>query len=455
MNMVKTVVIDVVGLSSSLIGEYTPFIKDYISRKNIAPINPMLPAVTTAVQSTYLTGKWPSEHGIVGNGWYDKLECEIKFWKQSNKLVAGDKIWDRAREAEPGFTCSNMFWWYNMYSSADYSATPRPNYLADGRKIPDCYTQHAKLRDWLQKELGQFPLFQFWGPGANIKSTRWIADASMLTDERYNPTLTLIYLPHLDYCLQKFGPRVSDISKELQEIDKVVKDLVNFYENKHAEIIILSEYGIGPVNEPIYLNRLFRENGLLQIREERGLELLDAGASKAFAVADHQIAHVYLNDPSVEEKIRSLLASLSGIAMVLDKKEQERYHIAHERSGDFVVVAEPNGWFTYYFWFDDKKAPDYARSVDIHKKPGYDPVEMFMTSKLRAGYKLLRKKSGLRYVMDVIPLDANLIKGSHGSPAVSPEYYPVLISDYAPESGSLIATDVYGVIWNTLRQKKR
>jgi predicted AlkP superfamily pyrophosphatase or phosphodiesterase len=235
----------------------------------------------------------------------------------------------------------------------------------------------------------------------------------------------------------------------------VVKDLVNFYENKHAEIIILSEYGIGPVNEPIYLNRLFRENGLLQIREERGLELLDAGASKAFAVADHQIAHVYLNDPSVEEKIRSLLASLSGIAMVLDKKEQERYHIAHERSGDFVIVAEPNGWFTYYFWFDDKKAPDYARSVDIHKKPGYDPVEMFMTSKLRAGYKLLRKKSGLRYVMDVIPLDANLIKGSHGSPAVSPEYYPVLISDYAPESGSLIATDVYGVIWNTLMQKKR
>jgi predicted AlkP superfamily pyrophosphatase or phosphodiesterase len=455
MNMVKTVVIDVVGLSSSLIGEYTPFIKDYISRKNIAPINPMLPAVTTAVQSTYLTGKWPSDHGIVGNGWYDKLECEIKFWKQSNKLVAGEKIWDKAREAEPGFTCSNMFWWYNMYSSADYSATPRPNYLADGRKIPDCYTQPAKLRDYLQKELGQFPLFQFWGPGANIKSTRWIADASMLTDERYNPTFTLIYLPHLDYCLQKFGPKVSDIFKELQEIDKVVEDLVNFYENKHAEIIILSEYGIGPVNEPIYLNRLFRENGLLQIREERGLELLDAGASKAFAVADHQIAHVYLNDPSVEEKIRSLLASLSGIAMVLDKKEQERYHIAHERSGDFVVVAEPNGWFTYYFWFDDKKAPDYARSVDIHKKPGFDPVEMFMTSKLRAGYKLLRKKSGLRYVMDVIPLDANLIKGSHGSPAVSPEYYPVLISDYAPESGSLIATDVHGVIWNTLMQKKR
>lgn len=454
MNMLKTVVIDVVGLSSALIGEHTPFIKDYVSRKKMVSINPMLPAVTTAVQSTYLTGKWPSEHGIVGNGWYDKVDCEIKFWKQSNKLVSCEKIWDKAREAEPGFTCFNMFWWYNMYSSADYAVTPRPNYLADGRKIPDCYSHPAKLRDYLQKTLGQFPLFQFWGPGANIKSTRWIADASMLTDERHDPTLTLIYLPHLDYCLQKFGPGDPVISKELQEIDRVVRDLVNFYENKHAEIIILSEYGIGPVNEPIYLNRLFREHGLLQIREERGLELLDAGASKAFAVADHQVAHVYLNDHSVEEKVRSLLSSASGIAMVLDKKEQERYHIAHERSGDFVIVAEPNGWFAYYFWFDDKKAPDYARSVDIHKKPGYDPVEMFMTSKLQAVYKLLRKKAGLRYVMDVIPLDANLIRGSHGSVTVSPEFYPVLISDYAPASGKLVATDVYGVIWNTLMQKK-
>ena len=322
------------------------------------------------------------------------------------------------------------------------------------RKIPDCYSQPAKLRDYLQTKLGQFPLFQFWGPGANIKSSRWIADASMLTDERHDPTLTLIYLPHLDYCLQKFGPKDAAISKELEEIDKVVMSLVNYYESKHAEIIILSEYGIGPVNEPIYLNRLFREQGLLQVREERGLELLDAGASKAFAVADHQIAHVYLNDPSVKEKVRTLISSASGIALILDKKEQERHHIAHERSGDFVIVAEPNAWFAYYFWFDDKKAPDYARSVDIHKKPGYDPVEMFMTSKMRAGYKLMRKKSGLRYVMDVIPLDANLIKGSHGSVGVLPEYYPVLISDHAPGSAKLLATDVYEVIWNTLMQKK-
>jgi len=452
MNMQKTVVIDVVGLSNSLIGEHTPFIKQYISRNKKVSIKPMLPAVTTAVQSTYLTGKWPAEHGIVGNGWYDREDAEVKFWKQSNKLVRGEKIWDKAKKADPAFTCSNMFWWYNMYSSADFAVTPRPNYLADGRKMPDCYSHPAELRDYLQESLGQFPLFQFWGPGANIKSTRWIADASRLTDKRHDPTLTLIYLPHLDYCLQKFGPDISSISKELREIDQVVEELVDYYEKKKARVIILSEYGIGPVNNPIHLNRLFREQGLLQIRVERGLELLDAGASKAFAVADHQVAHVYLNDISVTEKVKNLLAWVPGIKMVLDKKEQAQYHIDHERAGDLVVMADAQSWFTYYFWLDDARAPDYARVVDIHKKPGYDPVEMFMTSKLRAGYKLLRKKTGLRYVMDVIPLDASLIKGSHGSLATEPDYYPVLISASAPDTENISATDVYDVIWDSLTQ---
>ena len=210
--MHKTVVIDVVGLSSSIIGSHTPFIQDYISKRKLQLITPMLPAVTTAVQSTYVTGKWPAEHGIVGNGWYDKTDAEIKFWKQSNKLVQAKKIWDKAKEQDPSFTISKMFWWYNMYSTADYSATPRPNYLADGRKMPDCYTHPAELRDELQKELGQFPLFKFWGPGADITSTQWIANASIYTDKKYDPTLSLIYLPqrmpltHLDQVIRDRVP---------------------------------------------------------------------------------------------------------------------------------------------------------------------------------------------------------------------------------------------------------
>jgi predicted AlkP superfamily pyrophosphatase or phosphodiesterase len=292
-------------------------------------------------------------------------------------------------------------------------------------------------------------LFQFWGPGANIKSTKWIADASMETEKLHNPTLTLIYLPHLDYCLQKFGPELDKISTELKEIDQVVEKLVHFYESRGARIILLSEYGIAPVNNPIHLHRLFRENGLIQIREERGLELLDPGASKAFVVADHQVAHVYINDKSVTEQVKALLKNVPDIELVLDKAEQEKHHINHERSGDLVLVAKENSWFTYYFWLDDTKAPDYARVVDIHKKPGYDPVEMFMTSKLRAGYKLLRKKAGFRYVMDVIPLDATLVKGSHGSINVADKFKPVLVTSKAMDK-TLQAPDVYQVIWDSL-----
>jgi len=450
--MKKTVVIDVVGLSSNLIGSYTPFLKKYSEEKNLQTIAPMLPAVTTAVQSTYLTGKTPSEHGIVGNGWYDHTDAEIKFWKQSNKLVLVDKIWDRAKKEDPNFTCSNMFWWYNMYSNADYSVTPRPNYLADGRKMPDCYSEPAELRDLLQDKLGQFPLFQFWGPGANIKSTKWIADAAIITDEQYDPTLTLIYLPHLDYCLQKFGHDFSKIGKELTEVDQVVEGLVRHYEKQGANIIILSEYGIVPVRQPIHLNRLFRENNLLQIRVERGLELLDAGASKAFVVADHQVAHIYINDPSVKELVKSILEKAAGIALILDEAGKQKYGIDHSRAGDFVVLAAPESWFTYYFWLDDAVAPDYARCVDIHKKPGYDPVEMFMSSKARAGYKLLRKKAGFRYVMDVIPLDATLIGGSHGSVDTPAEFHPVLITDKALNSENQPATGVYDIIWKALHQ---
>ncbi|WP_295711142.1 nucleotide pyrophosphatase/phosphodiesterase family protein [Mucilaginibacter sp.] len=451
--MNKTVVIDIVGLSTSVIGEHTPFLKKYIASKNLTTIEPLLPAVTTAVQSAYLTGTYPAANGIVGNGWYDRIDSEVKFWKQSNKLVAGDKIWDKAKKEDPSFTSSMMFWWYNMYSTADYSVTPRPNYLADGRKMPDCYTHPAELRDILQEKLGQFPLFQFWGPGANIKSSKWIADASMYTDDLHDPTLTLIYLPHLDYCLQKFGPDESKIANELKEIDALVEELITFYEKKGASIILLSEYGIAPVNNPIHLNRLFRQHNLLQIRVERGLELLDPGASKAFVVADHQIAHVYINDPAVTEQVKALLKTVPGIELVLDRAEQAAYHIDHERAGELVLMADEHSWFTYYFWLDDAKAPDYARVVDIHKKPGYDPVEMFMTSKARAGYKLLRKKAGFRYVMDVIPLDATLIKGSHGRIGIPAKYKPVLITNDKVLQDKVAPVDVFNIIWKHLKNE--
>jgi predicted AlkP superfamily pyrophosphatase or phosphodiesterase len=341
-----------------------------------------------------------------------------------------------------------------MYSSADYSVTPRPQYHADGVKAPDCYSNPPELREELQDALGTFPLFNFWGPNANIKSTQWIADASIFVDKKYNPTLNLIYLPHLDYCLQKFGVDFTKISKELGEIDRVVQQLIEHFESTQTQVILLSEYGINNVSEPIHINRILRTHDCMAIREERGLELLDAGASKAFAVSDHQIAHIYVKDQADKKEVKKILKAIPGVAQVLDSAEIEAQHLNHERTGDFVLIADTDKWFTYYYWLDDAKAPDFARCVDIFKKPGYDPVEMFMDPKnpfikLRAGYKLARKLTGFRYLMDVIPLDATLVKGSHGSPNCAKEFYPVFISNKASKS-ELEPTDVYKLILNSI-----
>lgn len=439
--MRRIAVIDVVGLSNSIIGEHTPFLKEFISRNHIQKIKPVLPALTTSAQSTYLTGEFPNKHGIVANGWFDYTDSEIKFWKQSNKLVLAESVWTTAKKIDSRFTCAQMFWWYNMYNDVDFSVTPRPNYLADGRKMPDCYTYPNSLRDELTDKFGKFPLFNFWGPNANIVSSEWIANAAMYVEEKYQPTLNLIYLPHLDYCLQKFGPNQDIISKELNQIDRLLKDTINFFESKNVEVIILSEYGIAPVNNPIHLNRLLRKEGLLDIRVERGLELLDAAASQAFAVSDHQIAHIYTKTEAITKRVKKMLEEVIGIDKVLDKNEQIAYNIDHVRSGDLVVLADRESWFTYYFWENDDKAPDYARMVDIHKKPGYDPVEMFMTSKSRALFKLLLKKIGFRANLDITPLDANLVKGSHGIVDVEEQYFPIIIANELPNS-LLDPTDV-------------
>lgn len=452
--MKQTVVINIVGLSSALLKHKDLFLTQWIEKQQLSKIKPALPAVTCAAQSTYLTGKWPKDHGIVANGWYFKDECEVKLWRQSNHLVEAPKIWDMAKAINPEFTCSNMFWWYNMYSNSDFNVTPRPQYRADGQKKPDCYSKPEGLRDKLQEKLGTFPLFNFWGPNTTIKSTKWIADASKLVHNWHEPTLQLIYLPHLDYVLQKNNDE-NIILKNLKELDAVCRDLINFYESKNVQIILLSEYGINPVKAPFHINRLLRAQGYIKIREENGLEILDAGISEAFAMADHQVAHVYVNDHSKLEAIKHLLESCPEIDLVLDTEGQAKHHINHHRSGDLVIVAKKEYWFTYYYWLDDKKAPDFARNVDIHKKPGYDPVELFTDPKkkmmlARIAFKLLKKKLGFRTMLDVIPLDANLIKGSHGTVNVDKKYYPVLVqkNTEVPSAEIIEPTDVCKLILN-------
>jgi predicted AlkP superfamily pyrophosphatase or phosphodiesterase len=447
--MKKTAVLIVVGLTPEMLGRDMPALSNWAKGRRVSTITPPLPAVTCSSQATYYTGHLPTQHGIVGNGWYYRDDCEVHLWRQSNKLVQAPKIWDAARERDASFTCANLFGWYNMYSSVDYSITPRPMYPADGRKVPDVYTYPGDLRAAVQEKLGTFPLFEFWGPRASINSTKWIAESAKFVDERHAPTLSFVYLPHLDYNLQKLGPADPAIASDLKLVDDVCSDLIRFYEGRGTQVIVLSEYGIVPVNQPVHINRILRQHGLIQVRDEMGLEVFDPGASAAFAVADHQIAHVYVNDPSKFNLVRATLEQTAGIDLVLDGAGKQAHGIDHPRAGELVAVAKANAWFTYYYWLDDHVAPDFARTVDIHRKPGYDPVELFIDPALKmpmlkVGYKLMRRKAGFRDLLDIIPLDANLVKGSHGRTDNPAEQGPLFIGQGQKERFE--ATEVYQAI---------
>lgn len=459
--MKKTVVLNVVGLSPRLLGEHTPFLSEWASGGRQASVEPVLPALTSPVQATYLTGRPPRDHGIVGNGWYLRDLSRIRFWMRSGRLIQGPKIWDDAREMDADFTCANLFWRYATYSGADYVVAERPMYPSDGRKIPDLYTTPPDLRFDLQDELGQFPLFNFWGPTASIESSQWIAESAKLTDEAFDPTLTLVYLPHLDYNLQRLGPEDPALADDLEAIDAVCEDVISFYEDHGAQVIVVSEYGIDSVDRPVSLNRVLRREGLLTLREELGRELLVPGASDAFAVADHQIAHVYVQNDSRREEVRDLVASTPGVDRVLGADGKAEHGLDHRRAGEFVAVAEPDAWFTYYYWLDEDRAPDFAPTVDIHQKPGFDPAELFMdpdlwVPKVRAGARLLQKKLGFRYLMDVIPTHGELVGGSHGRLPETPGNGPLLITQQpdALPNDSIHATDVRDVIFSHLTEQR-
>ncbi len=434
--MKKTLVILVVGLAPALVGPNTPNLQRLANRGGQRPLKTVLPAVTCTAQSTLVTGLPPSGHGAVGNGWYFRDLAEVWLWRQSNRLVAGEKIWEAAKARDPDFTCAKMFWWYNMYASADWSATPRPMYPADGRKIPDHYTHPMELRDELSAKFGMFPLFKFWGPVADITSSQWIADATRHVMETRDPTLTLCYLPHLDYNLQRLGPDLSHprLIKDLEEIDTVCGELIEAAEKSGRDVVIVSEYGITPVTDAVHINRALRQAGLIQVKVEMGREQLDAGASAAFALADHQVAHVYVQESERVAEVKALIDSLDGVKTVLDEEGKRAWGLDHERSGELVAVSKPDRWFSYYFWLDDARAPDYARTVDIHRKPGYDPVELFIDPKisfppLAVGSRLIRRKLGFRNLLDVISLkDTKLVKGSHGRPTDDPDHGPLVIS---------------------------
>lgn len=456
--MKPLLVVLVVGLAPRLIGAHTPNIKRLMDRGAARPLKTVFPAVTCTAQSSLITGELPSGHGAVANGWYFRDLSEVLLWRQPNQLVQGEKIWDAARTRNANFTCAKMFWWYNMYANVEYSATPRPMYPADGRKVPDHYASPSSLRDELNAKLGMFPLFKFWGPLTDISASQWIADSTVHVMQRHSPTLTLCYLPHLDYNLQRLGPDLTHptLQKDLQEVDAVTGQLIDYAEANGREIMLVSEYGITPVTDAIHINRALREADLLKVRNELGHDVFDAGASDAFALSDHQIAHIYVRDRARIPAVKALVEELDGVEVVLDEEGKRAYGVNHPRSGELVAMSRADRWFSYYYWLDDARAPDYARTVDIHRKPGYDPVELFIDPKLSipmlsVAWRLGKRKLGFRSLLDVIsPNATKLVKGSHGRLTDDPDDGPIVVSTRPEllEQDSVAATDFKALMLN-------
>ncbi len=345
-----------------------------------------------------LTGLSPAEHGIVGNGWFYRDTQEIRFWQQARSLIQGEPFY-------AGFDTAKMFWWFNQSSGVRYSATPKPHYGCDGSKVFDIIDN---TECELTKNIGRFPFFTFWGPNAGLPCSEWIAKATAIVLKEKQPQLTMAYLPHLDYDFQRFP--VQD-PQRVREVDQAAGLIIDAADQVGATVVAVSEYGLTPVDQPVHINRILRDAGWLAVRDGPFGEMMLPGESQAFAVADHQVAHVYVQNPALKTEVQACLDKAAGIDRVVEPAELE---LDHPRSGELIALAKPNAWFTYYYWLDNQKAPDFASTVDIHRKPGYDPCELFATSKLKAIARVAQKKLGFRYKMDVIPLDARLVNGSHG-----------------------------------------
>ena len=424
----RCLVINVVGLTPAGL-DHAPRLRSLAEEGGHLPLVPPLPAVTCTAQATMLTGLPPDRHGVVGNGWFWPELDQVLFWRQPHGLLGAAAPW----QGRP-IRAASLFWGFNLNSTADIWVTPRPSYGADGAKRFGIQSGPPGLAAHLEERLGPFPFASFWGPRAGLSSTGWIAGAaSAVLDGPNSPDLLLAYLPHLDYDFQRFGPGHADAQDRIREVDDVAGALAEKARSEGYAVLVVSEYGLEDVNRAVLPNLALREAGLLEVRETPFGEVLEPGASRAFCVCDHQIAHVHLHEDQAEGPVREILESLPGVADFVAGADRAGIGLDHPRAGHAVLLAESGSWFAYPYWLVDADAPDFARTVDIHRKPGYDPCELFLdptltAPRLRVARRLLASRLGFRTLFDVIPLDPSLVRGSHGLPPVDPSRGPVVLA---------------------------
>lgn len=398
----RVVLLSVPGLRQQDLA-HMPRLRGLAERGGVASLAPSFPAVTCPVQANMTTGLTPREHGVVANGFYWRERHEVEMWTAWNDCIERPQIWDLLHDRSSELTSAVWFPLHSKGCGADTICTPAPIHNPDGSESLWCYTKPTELYGTLRDTFGHFPLKHFWGPLANILSTAWIADSAMHAAREYQPRFFYIYLPHLDYAAQKAGPDSELALKSLGELDAVVGRLVDgisaAYGADATLYLVAGEYTITPVDHVLYPNRLLRQAGLLNVTVKDDGEHLDLVTSRAWALVDHQFSHVFVRDSADMGRVVDCFRGQPGVSEVLTRADQALYELDHARSGEVVVTSTINSWQAYYWWLDDARAPGFARTVDIHRKPGYDPVELHFDP-----------------VNKCIPLDATRIKGSHGAP---------------------------------------
>lgn len=340
------------------------------------PLDSEFPAVTCTAQATLRTAEHPSKHGVIANGFYDRTLRKPFFWEQSSSILSAPLIWEQLRKS--GKKVAQLFFQQSLGTDTDIVLSPAPIHKHHGGMIQDCYSRPADLYKRIVKNIGKrFNLRHYWGPLASIKASEWIGKAVCFTIEKESPDLILAYIPHLDYALQKHGPNSENAKKALLELEPILLSVISCAENMGYEAVVFGDYAITDVDSTVFPNRILREAGLFSVREIATMTYPDFNASRAFALVDHQVAHVYVRQCEDIQKVKDLFASTNGIEAVLDNETKRKRHIDHDRAGELILTASQKSWFAYPWWKTDKEMPEFATHVDIHSKPGYDPCELF------------------------------------------------------------------------------
>ena len=442
-------ILNVAALSPQEIGEDTPHLLDLAERGSLRPLEAPEPALTSVSHATMITGLSPRDHGVVANGWYDPRYAKIMNWNRSDHVVSGEKLWEAARRRDPQVRSANLFWRFCTHATCDLTLTERPTYFANGRKGADVYSSDPDFKSQVVAKHGAFPFFHFWGPKAGMPSSAWISEVARGLIQAQEHQLILCYAPGLDYEGQRFGPKSNQAREALRRGDALFGALIKDAQEAGYDVAVVSDYGFTEVHRPIFLNRVLRRAGMLTVEPAVNGELLEPGASRAFAVSDNQAAHIYIRDPNDVEIVARLLSEVDGVSEVLDASASEA--LGHSRSGRLLAIAEPDAWFAYPYWLDDDQAPDFARCVDIFNKPGFDPCEMFLREGLggvlHAAKRFAQLKLGIRAPFDVISTRYDRVRGARNIRPQTPEEGATLITSWRQSQADSISMSELSDLW--------